>query len=502
MTPDDEPALPSRELAAIDLGSNSFHMIVARDDGDLHVIDRLRERVALAEGVDGKRIQDEAVERALRCLGRFGERIQGIPARRVRVVGTNTLRKARNAREFIRRAEEALGHRIEVISGQEEARLIYQGVVHDVADSPPRRMVIDIGGGSTEFILGQGPEAVQQDSIQMGCVRWKRKFFADGVVDERAMDRARIAARLEMRAWERSYRALGWDACVGASGTIRAVHAILRANGWSDRGITSEGLDRMVDRMIEIGTINKLKMPGLAADRRSVIAPGAAILQAVFRGLHLQEMRVSDGALREGLLHDLRGRRRHEDVRDRTIRRFQSQHSVDLEHASRVHRTAMALFDQGAAAWGLDGPHDRRFLSWAAQLHELGLSVSHGGYHRHGAYLLRNATMPGFSRDDQEMLSALVLGHRRRLTRERLEEYLPRDRAEQALRLCVFLRLAVRIHRTRSARRQPEVSLEIEDHRLGLGFPGGWIDEHPLTRADLDDERFILAAAGFELKIV
>jgi exopolyphosphatase/guanosine-5'-triphosphate,3'-diphosphate pyrophosphatase len=496
-----EDAHPPTEIAAIDLGSNSFHMIVARDDGELQVIDRLRERVALAESSGDRLIDDAAEERALACLRRFGQRIAHIPPLRVRVVGTNTLRKARNAREFIHKAEAALGHRIEVISGQEEARLIYLGVVQDVPDVPARRLVVDIGGGSTELIVGEGAETIERESLQMGCVRWRQKHMPGPIITAEGMERARVAARLEMRAWERRYREVGWDVSVGASGTIRSIHALLRANGWSDRGITASGLRALADRLVEGGDVDRLKLPGLEPDRRTTVGPGLAILQAVFEGLHIDELRVSDGALREGLLSDLRGRRRHEDVRDHTIRRFQTLYNVDVGHADRVARTVDALLEAAARGWGLDIELWRPFLDWAARLHEIGLSVSHGGYHRHGAYLLRNATMPGFSRDDQEMLAALVLGHRRRLTQARLEEYLPPDRAADALRLCVPLRLAVRVHRTRSARRQPAVSLVVEGERVTLSFPGGWLDGHPLTRADLNDERTILADAGIQLRI-
>lgn len=493
---------PGSEVAAIDLGSNSFHMIVARlDDGGVHIVDRLRERVALAEGLVERQLTPEAEERAIACVQRFGQRIEGLPPALVRAVGTNTLRKARNARGFLERAAGALGHSIEIISGQEEARLIYLGVLHDLPDSPPHKLVVDIGGGSTEFILGRGEETWQRDSVEMGCVRWKQRFFEDGGIDRDRMDRAHVAARLEMRAWERIYRRAGWDAAIGASGTIKSVESILRENEWSDRGITREGLERLREALIEAGSADNLRLAGLDTDRKPVLASGVAVLRAVFQGLRIEQMRVAQSALREGLLYDLRGRVIEEDVRDATIRRFQERFDVDVDHAARVERTALDLFRGGAGGWGLKNTRNRRYLRWAAMLHEVGLSVSHSSFHRHGAYLLRNATMPGFSRDDQEMLAALVLAHRRKVTAERLEEYLPGARSEEALRLGVFLRLAARIHRPRSATRQPEVAVSTQGDTLHLTFAGGWLDTHALTRADLQDEQSILAAAGIELVV-
>ncbi len=493
---------PGSEVAAIDLGSNSFHMIVARLDADgVHIQDRLRERVALAEGLVDKRLTQEAQDRAIACLQRFGQRLDGLPQSSVRAVGTNTLRKAENSRSFLVRAAEALGHPIEVISGQEEARIIYLGVLHDLPDSPPHKLVVDIGGGSTEFILGRGEETLQRDSIGMGCVGWKQRFFAEGVIDRDAMDRAHVAARLAMRARERTYRRAGWDAAIGASGTIKSVEAILRANEWSDRGITRTGLESLREALIAAGSVESLRLPGLDPDRRTVLASGVAVLRAVFEGLRIEEMRVAQSALREGLLYDLRGRIHEEDVREATIRRFQERYGVDTAHAERVGRTALDLFREGAKGWGLKNSRNRLYLRWAAQLHEIGQSVSHSGYHKHGAYLLRNATMPGFSRDDQEMLAALVLSQRRKVTRERLEVYLPGKPAADALRLGVFLRLAVRIHRPRSGTRQPEVTLSVAGDTVHLGFPGGWLDTHALTRADLQDEQAILAVAGITLRV-
>jgi exopolyphosphatase/guanosine-5'-triphosphate,3'-diphosphate pyrophosphatase len=494
---------PPEFLAAVDLGSNSFHLVVARiEDGEPRVVDRLRERVALAEGLRPDRsLHGDARQRALDCLGRFGQRLRELPRGAVRAVGTNTLRRARNAGPFLQHCEEALGHPVELVSGQEEARLIHLGVAHSVADEGGRRLVVDIGGGSTELIVGEAFDAVAADSVQAGCVSFTGRFFGKGEIHDSALDSAETAARLELRPLERQYRALGWDLCVGSSGTVAAIHEILRAAGWSEAGITEKGLQRLRRSLVEAGRPDRLQLPGMPEDRAPVLAAGTAILSAVFRSLRIERMEYSAGALREGVLYDLLGRIRHEDVRERTIRALQTRHGVDREQAARVERTALQLFAQMADEDPVRADEGRRFLTWAARLHEVGLSLAHSGYHKHGAYLLRNSDMPGFSQEDQAMLAALVLAHRRRATREKLEELLPRGRANRALELALPLRLSARIHRMRSDRELPPPQLTVRKPRAILMFPAEWLDEHPLTRADLLDEAQVLGAAGWELDV-
>jgi exopolyphosphatase/guanosine-5'-triphosphate,3'-diphosphate pyrophosphatase len=495
-------------LAAIDLGSNSFHMVVARLEHGLPVVvDRIREHVQLGAGLDdGKRITQDAWEIALACIARFGERVADLPADNVRAVGTNTLRKARNGRAFLEAARKALGHDIEVISGREEARLIYLGVAHavDHARSQGRRLVVDIGGGSTELIVGERFEPVQRDSVQMGCISYRERYFADGTITRHAVDRAIVAARLEVRSLESQYKNLGWDVCIGASGTIKAIDEVLRTNRWTSRGITAQGLDRILDEIVAAGSVDELRLGGLSAERAPVFVPGVAILRGLFESFRLDEMVASTGALREGVLHDLVGRIQREDVRDRTIRIFQDRYSVDRGFAGRVERTALALFENVADAWSVDLGAGRRYLSWAARIHEIGLSISHSGHHRHGAYIVQNSDMPGFSRDDQEFLAALLLGHRRKLTAERLAAVLSPDRVPVAMQLCICLRLARRLNRVRRARRLPPFSLRVtpgDPTRLRLEIPQEWLAVHPLTRADLEDEGWLLQAAGYSLEV-
>jgi len=486
-------------LAAVDLGSNSFHMLVARSvDGEVVVVDDLKERVALAEGLDEhKFLRLDARERALACLERFGQRIAGIRNDHIRAVGTNTLRQARNGRDFLKQAEAALGHPIEIIAGREEARLVFLGVSHSLGPSTERRLVVDIGGGSTECILGTGFDCELRDSLFMGCVSWSKRYFPDGVLTEERFRKAVIDASLEVRPIERAYQDLGWTSAAGSSGTILAVQAILLANDWSADGITLPALYRLRDALVAQGSVDTLSLEGLKPDRVPVIAGGLAVLIAVFETMRIEKMYATDGALREGLIFDLLGRIAHEDVRDRTIERFMDRYNVDREQASRVAFTAERLLQEAGPGWGLDDYADR-LIGWAAALHEIGQTLTYSGYHKHSAYLLENSDMPGFSKDDQLTLAVLVRCHRRKL-KPALFRTLPRDRRKRALRLCLLLRLAVLLNRERREDIVPDVHIEVGAKSLALSFPPGWLEANPLSRADLELEAETLDDAGYTL---
>ena len=495
-----------KTMAAVDLGSNSFHMIIARVvEGGLHTLDRMREMVRLGGGLDEEGNLDSASRvRAIACLERFGQRLRGMPAGSVRAVGTNTLRQARNSNAFLRQAREALGHPIEVIAGREEARLIYLGVSHSLPDMPGNRLVIDIGGGSTEFIIGEGFEPKHRESLVMGCVSYSLRFFPQGILTLAAMRAAETAAAQELQIIRPRYRGIGWQTTVGSSGTINAIQDILYANHWSSDGITLQGLQTLRHTLLAAGNLSALNLAGLQPERIPVLPGGVAILTAAFESLGIERLAVSDGALREGLLYDLLGRLLDEDVRDRTIRALIRRYHVDLSQARRVERTALALLAQGGEGTGYVLPIDehRHTLSWAALLHELGLTIAHSGYHRHGAYVVDNSDMPGFSRPEQQFLGALIRAHRRRLPIE-LFEALPDGRFEAAWRLCVLLRLAVLLHHSRSHDSTlPEVSIHFKPDKrsLRLSFPEDWMDCNPLTRADLEGEVAYLKAAGIKLR--
>jgi exopolyphosphatase/guanosine-5'-triphosphate,3'-diphosphate pyrophosphatase len=488
-------------LAAVDLGSNSFHAIVARVvQGELLVVDRLRDTVRLAAGLSPDlKLSDEVTSRALECLAKFGQALATVPPGGVRAVGTSTLRRASNASAFLEEARRTLGHPIEIISGREEARLLYLGVAHSISDDAGRRLVVDIGGGSTECILGERFEPLVTDSLEMGCVAYTTRFFPDGEIKASALRTARTAARRELQPIERRYRTLGWDTCVGASGTIGAIAAILNETGWSKGGITLAGLQKLEKALLTAGKSSKLDLPGLRADRALVLPAGVAILGAVFEGLEIEHMASASGALREGVLYDLLGRIRHEDVRDRTVQRMAERWHADLEQAARVERTASALLRQVAQPWQLEESHARQLLGWAARLHEIGLQVAYSGYHKHGAYLAAHADMPGFSRDEQLLLADLIRAQRRKLTG--LVRDLPPDRAERTLRLALLLRLAVLLNRSRSSRALPPLGLTVDKARLVLTLPARWLEEHPLTDADLQAEGQELGDAGVKLVV-
>lgn len=490
------------QLAAIDLGSNSFHMVVARlVQGELQIQEGLSEKVQLGAGLDEQnRITDDARARALECLGRFAQRIRGVPAGGVRVVGTNALRMARNAREFIRDAEAVLGQDIEIVAGREEARLIYLGVSHSLADQPGRRLVVDIGGGSTELIIGERFEALETESLHMGCVSFTRRFFPQGQCTDKAFDKAITTARQEVLSLEAAYRRAGWQQAVGASGSVKAIAQVCQENGWSDGDITLDGLQRARRKLVKAGTVAEAELKGLRDDRMPIFPAGLAILTGIFEQLGITSMAVSGGALREGVLYDLLGRLDHEDVRERSIGVLMSRYHVDQAQAQRVCDTAMDFLGQVATTWGLEAEEFTDALRWGAQLHEVGLSVSHSQFHKHGAYLIENSDLAGFSRQTQQVLATLVRAHRRKVPMAALEA-LPQEDQASTLKLCLLLRLAARLHHARSDAPLPGLVLEGADQQLALRFPEGWLAEHPLTQADLEQEQEYFAGAGVTLTV-
>ena len=493
-------AIPT-SIAAIDLGSNSFHLIVANTDTDnFRVVDRMREMVRLAAGLDGdNNLTDKAIVRATDCLERFGERVRDMPRNAVRVVGTNTLRKARNAFSFISRAEAALGHSIDVISGYEEARLIYLGVSHGLDDEADLRLVVDIGGGSTEFILGRRFDPQYLESKHVGCVSSSHAYFADGRIDATRMRAAEIAVLQELESMEASYRRVGWQSVIGASGTILSIHDIVIAEGWSEEGITPRALAELRQTMLDAGHVDALNLNGLSAERRPVFPGGVAILIAVFEALGIERMRVSDGALREGVLYDLVGRIHSEDVRERTVGELAERYRIDLEQGERVRETAETLLQQIAENWQLTAEDYHRMLRWAARLHEIGLSISHNQYHKHGGYLLTNLNMPGFAHTEQRRLAVLVRGHRRKMPVAEFAK-LPTAYSQSIARLCVILRLAIMVHRRRSQEPPPPISMNAANSTIKVKYPPEWLNAHPLTRADLEQEAVYLKTAGFKLE--
>jgi len=490
-------------LAAIDLGSNSFHMIIARlRDGHFQIVDKLREMVQLRAGLDDEgRLSPASQDRAIACLQRFGERIKDLPPTSVRIVGTNTLRVAKNSQFFLRRARLALGHHIDIVAGEEEARLIYLGVAHALAFDDSRRLVMDIGGGSTEFIIGEGFSGLKRESLEMGCVSFSQRFFAGGNVSRTRMKTALIAAGTRLRSIQRPYRSLGWTDAIGASGTIRTVANIVTKNGWSHDGvITPESLDQLIDAMVEAGHTDKFELEGLSEERRSVLPGGVAVLKAAFDRLNIERMVVSDGALREGLLYDLLGRIQHDDERDRTVLSLARRYQTDEEHAQRVSAMATQLFEQVATTWNIDEEQFLDRLQWAAKIHEVGLVIAHESFQKHSAYLVANSGLPGFSREEQHVLATIVCGQRRKFPKKEIKE-LPDESQDSTKKLTILLRLAMVFNRGRSERADTFVKLNVTKKGLRLVLPKGWLDTHPLTEADLLQEADYLSKIKIKLKV-
>ncbi|HSJ81660.1 MAG TPA: exopolyphosphatase [Thiobacillus sp.] len=486
---------PYDTLAAVDLGSNSFRLEVARVTGDqLYPLDSLKETVRLAGGLAADKQLDEATRtRALACLQRFGERLRGLSPETVRCIGTSTLRVARNADVIIRQAEAALGHPIEIVAGREEARLIYLGVAHSLPASPDRRLVVDIGGGSTELIIGHGLKPHERESLHMGCVNFSQRFFAGGAIDKAALKAAEVAARVEAEIIAKEFSKANWQQAIGSSGTARALREILEQNGWSARGITADGLAQLRAQFIKAGHVDALELPGLSRDRRPVIAGGFAIMAGLFAELGIEQMDVAETAMREGILYDLLGRFHRQDMREVTVDEFMRRYHVDPQQAARVKRVALKLL---AAAGGGD-ENDVRFLDWAARLHEIGLSVSHGGFHRHSGYILENADMPGFSRSDQARLALLARAQRGALAK------LPQFSADAVLpdsdRLLVWLlRQAAILCRSRADAPLPDVKVDASSKRFRLTLPEGWLASRPLTQRALEEEAAHWHATGMK----
>jgi len=491
---------PPEHVAAVDLGSNSFHMVVAKlRAGELIIVDRLREMVRLGAGLNAQRhLTPDAQQRALACLDRFGQRLRDLPPGSVRAVGTNTLRTARNAGQFLIQAEKALGHPIDIISGIEEARLIYAGVAQSLATDGKRRLVMDIGGGSTEYIIGVDKVPLRKESLRMGCVSMSLAHFPDGRITQKRFKNAVIAAQQELEPFEYAFRKDHWDEAVGASGTSRAIRKILVGRGWSKDGIGQDGLDRLVDALLSLGRVDKSGFPDLNPDRYPIFAGGVAILHASFKALGIQHMLVSDGALREGLLYDLLGRIHRDDIRSRTVAALATRYHVDLQQVGRIQETLKSFLEQVPSIGAIDRETAEQWLNWAASLHEIGLDIAHSQYHKHSAYIIENADLPGFSRQDQVLLATLVRVHRRKFQLKLFKELTP-PWDDAARPLAVLLRLAIVLNRSRHGNPPPDIRLGLADSRVDLRFPRRWLESHPLTAADLEQEAGNLGAAGIEL---
>lgn len=493
----------SNHYAAIDIGSNSFHMIIAEPEGNsIRKIDSLRVPVRLGSGLDNQKRIKPATERlALRTIGQFAQRLRDVPASNIRIVGTNTLRRARNAERFIQSCYGLLHKRIEIISGREEARLIYSAVAHGQPDPENQRLVVDIGGGSTELIIGQGFTPSIMESVNMGCVSFTQRFLADGKLGKDKLKNCVINAQLELQPVTQIYVDAKWDEVIGCSGTIKATSRVLKELGLTDGTITLAALADLQRYFIERAHIDNLDLGSISDDRKQVFAAGSQILYAVMKTLKIESMLASPVALREGLIFELIGRAQHQDIRTQTVDNLLSRYHIDRQQADQVESTAMRVFDLARKPWQLEQPADREMLRWSSLLHEIGLSVAHSQYHKHGYYLINHSDLLGFSKTEQAILALLVRYHRRKLDTSAYNGFSDEERG-RLIKLQVLLRLAVLLHRARHTENLQLLDFSFSEDEITIQASDHWFKSHPLTSADLYQEAEHLDAAGYSLAMI
>lgn len=491
-----------RNIAAIDLGSNSFHMVVAKVVGqELQMVTRHKQRVHLASEFDSQmNLSQAAIESGLECLAMFAERLQGFESDNVRIVATHALRQANNAHIFIQQAREVLPFPIEIIPGEEEARLIYLGVAHTQVESDSK-LVIDIGGGSTEMIIGQGFEVDLLNSHQMGCVSFTKQFFNNGKLSKNNFAKATVAAEQHLEPLVKQYRKKGWSTAFGSSGTIKAIKEVLIGLGYNDGLITHKRLQELIDALCTFDSIDDIELPGLSKDRKPVFAAGVAILNAIFQDLQILEMHFSDGALREGVLYEMEERFARSDIRMRTTENIARKHNVELDHAVCVRLQATELFLQVHDTLGIKKNSELlSLLQWAALLHEVGLNISFRGFHRHSAYILQHTNMPGFNSEQQLVIATLARFQCKSLRLNEMPEFNLFDK-NHLLELIKILRLAIILNGQRNNELLPEILLKVEDKLWMLSCVNGqWLEDNKCLHADLLAEQERWLSAGWQLK--
>lgn len=492
-----------REVAAIDLGSNSFHMIIARIiNGSIQVLSRLKQKVQLAEGLDENNVlSQEAIARGVNCLALFAERLQGFAVENVNVVGTFTLRTAVNNDEFLREAKKVFPYPINIITGQTEAKTIYAGVSHTQPEMG-RKLVIDIGGGSTEMIIGEGFHPLIAESRHMGCVSFAKKFFPNGKVSADNFYQAKQSAvnKIEDLAFE--YRRLGWQSVLGSSGTIKTVYQVIAENFDPNGVITQQRITQLIEKVLQVSHFDELHLDGLNEDRVDVFIPGLAILSAVFDTFSITEMRYSDGALREGVMYSLEKNFQVSDIRQRTALSLAEQFNLDLAQSERVYQSAKLLSKQ-YQYWQSSKLKDEMIdiLLWAARLHEVGIVINHKGLQKHSAYILQNMELPGFDKEQQRLLATLV---RYQINGIKLSDFskLSRYDTQDILTLIRLLRLAILLNKSRQATVfSDKIQLKIDRtlKQWSLQFESSYLTQNPLIKHDLIAENKLLRELELEL---
>ena len=490
-------------FAAIDLGSNSFHMLVARRlSGSVQTIAKIKRKVRLAAGLDSNlELSAEAMERGWQCLELFAERLQSLLPSQVRVVATATLRLATNADVFLAQAEKILGDKIEVISGEQEAELIYQGAAYTSAGSD-QRLILDIGGASTELIIGQGFSIHRAVSLNMGCVRFTESYFADGHFGHSNFDQAIHAARTHVAPLTKSYQGFGWHLCLGASGTFQAIQEIQLSQGLCE-AMTLNRLEQLKQQVIDCGSLQQLKIEGLAEERKPVFAGGLAILIGLFQQLEIKQLKLSGGALREGLLYGMiqePEQMNSADVRQLTLSALVEKYHLDQAHGEQCRDVALVLFEHYKAHWPVDLTEGKELLGCAAQLHEIGLHIGFINAHKHGAYILSHTPQPGFSKTQQALLAALVGNSHGPIDLTELNALRGFERT-QIQSLVRILRWAIILTSHRNQSPELPCHLQTQHQATCWQMPMGWFASYPLTAADLREEQQEQARMGWEFEL-
>ncbi len=488
--------------AVIDLGSNSFHMLIAKHmAGGIHTIGRVKRKVRLASGLnDQNELSLEAMQRGWECLALFAERLQDIPKQNVSIVATATLRLATNAHTFIEKAEQILNHQVNVISGEVEAKTIYKGVAHTSA-CQGKQLVIDIGGASTEVVIGKGFDALLYKSLNMGCVTYLDRYFSDGLLSLENFDAAEQAAKQIIQPIQAKYIKLGWELAIGASGTVQAIQEIFAAMGENEQ-LTLSKLEEVKLKAIECETVAALTLPGLIEERRLVFVSGLAILIALFKSLGIQSMGLAGGALREGVLYSMIPDFQAVDICQRTLDGFTQRYHVDTEQALRVYEVVSDIIAQVSSSWSLDEQASLHLAKAIASLHEIGLLIDYKQYHRHSGYILANTSMPGYSKAQKDIIVAIVKNHRADLVAKDFDRL--GCHFEYAKLLCVVVRLGVLLSMRRKDDVLPKVTVQAnneEKKSLTMQMPDPWLSLHPLMLAELVQEAAYLSKFGWELKI-
>jgi len=491
----------SSKVAALDMGSNSFHLVVARIvAGSVQIVHRVKQKVRLADGLgnDGV-LSDEAIQKGLDTLSVIAESLQGFEPEYVRVVATHTLRRASNAKDFLKAAKDIFPFPIDIISGAEEARLIYQGVAH-TNHQHGQRLIVDIGGGSTEFIIGEDFDTKILRSLQMGCVSYTNRFFKQGELKTKAFDKAITCARQELEMIDKQYRKIGWETCIGTSGTIKVIIELASQLDSTNREnqVSLADLYTIKDLCCAAGNSRDLKLQGLTEDRQPVLAAGLAILIGIFKSLKIDQMEFSPAALREGVLYEMEDHLKHVDIRERSAESLATRYDVDVEHAKRVLTTTLDLYEQIKKNWGVDNSELKNLLAWSALLHEVGLQINTRGIQRHSGYILQNIELPGFGQEQQNLLATLARFHRKKIKAVEIPEFTILAQ-EQVYKLISLLRLGVLLNIKRQDDILPDIVLKAKGSDLNIQFPKGWLEQKPVFSADIERECVYTQELGLNL---